>query len=214
MESRAKQFIHAIFDVNNPFMLASERVLNLFVLNLLFVLFCLPLLTIGPAKIALYSCLQRLHEGRRTGFVGAFLRAFKENIVQGGILGIIEMLVVTFCLFDLYLLNNQKGFLVQGLQSLFIAILFLTILIFSYVYPLVSRRLLTTKEALKTSLILAGLNLPWSILIVTVWVGLGLVLTINALTLMMGLSALLLFGFAGFAYIHNILMNAIFQKYN
>lgn len=53
MEGRAKQLIQAVFDVNNPFVLACERILNLFILNFLFVLTCLPILTFGPAKIAL-----------------------------------------------------------------------------------------------------------------------------------------------------------------
>lgn len=214
MESKAKQLIHMIFDVNNPFMLASEKVLNLFMLNLFFVISCLPILTIGPAKIALHTCLQNLGHGQRAGFLRTYTNAFRENLVQGGVLGIIELLLIVFSLLDLYLLSFQKGFLFQILQSIFIGILFLTILIFSYVYPLVSRRILSTKEALKTSLLLAGLNLPWSILIVLVWVGLALLLTMNALTLMMGLSALFLFGFAGLTYLQTIIMDIIFKKYN
>ena len=91
--------------------------------------------------------------------------------------------------------------------------LLLTILVFSYVYPLVSQRRLTNKQALKTSLLLAGLNLPWSLFILGVWLGLGLFLTINALTLMMGLSGLLLFGFAALAYVHYLIMDVIFKKY-
>lgn len=213
MESRAKQLIQTIFDVNNPYMLACERILNLFVLNLFFVLTCLPILTIGPAKIALYGSLKRLHEGQRAGLISSYLRNFKENLLQGGILGLLELFVVGFCLLDLFLLSSQSGPLVQVFQALFIGMLFLTILIFSYVYPLVSQRKLTSKQALKTSLLLAGLNLPWSLFILGVWLGLGMLLIYNALTLMMGLSGLLLFGFAVLAYVHYLIMDAIFKKY-
>ena len=213
MESRAKQLIQAVFDVRNPFMLACERILNLFVLNLLFVLTCLPILTIGPAKIALYGSLKRLHKGQRAGLISSYLRDFKENLLQGGILGLLELFVVGFCLLDLFLLSSQSGPLVQVFQALFIGMLLLTILIFSYVYPLVSQRRLTNKQALKTSLLLAGLNLPWSLFILGIWLGLGLFLTINALTLMLGLSGLLLFGFAALTYVHYLITDAIFKKY-
>ena len=213
MEKRAKQLIQTVFDVNNPFVLACERILNLFILNFLFVLTCLPILTLGPAKIALYGSLKRLHEGQRAGLISAYLKEFKENLLQGGILGLLELFVVGFCLLDLYLLSSQSGPLVQVFQALFLGMLFLTILIFSYVYPLVSQRKMTSKQALKTSLILAGLNLPWSLLILAVWLGLGLLLTINALTLLMGLSGLILFGFAALAYVHYLMMDSIFKKY-
>ena len=213
MEGRAKQLIQAVFDVNNPFVLACERILNLFILNFLFVLTCLPILTFGPAKIALYGSLKRLHEGQRAGIIRGYWKDVKENFAQGWILGLLDLFVVGFCLLDLYLLSSQGGPLVQIFQALFLGMLFLTILLFSYVYPLVSQRRLTNKQALKTSLILAGLNLPWSLLILAVWLGLGLLLTANALTLMMGLSGLLLFGFASLAYVHHLMMDAIFKKY-
>lgn len=40
-----------------------------------------------------------------------------------------------------------------------------------------------------------------------------MLLIYNALTLMMGLSGLLLFGFAVLAYVHYLIMDAIFKKY-
>ena len=74
MSDKGTGLIRAIFDTDNFFMQICEKILDLMTVNLLFLLSCLPLVTIGIAKISLYQTLFEIKGNRRvkviTGLTG------------------------------------------------------------------------------------------------------------------------------------------------
>lgn len=55
---------------------------DIIVANLLFLVCCIPIITIGPALTALYHCMLRTVKGNNNGTTKTFFRAFKENFRQ------------------------------------------------------------------------------------------------------------------------------------
>ena len=49
-----------MFDINGKFMAVLEEAANLVVLNILFLLCCIPVITIGASKTALYDKAKRM----------------------------------------------------------------------------------------------------------------------------------------------------------
>ena len=81
----------AIFAPDSKFMQAMARVSDLVILNLLFLLSCVPLITIGAASAALYTVCFRIGTDREQGVCRSYFRAFRENFRQGTILWLIAV---------------------------------------------------------------------------------------------------------------------------
>ena len=71
---------------------------DIIVANLLFLVCCIPIITIGPALTALYHCMLRTVKGNNNGTTKTFFRAFKENFRQSLIVWL-GLLAVGFILF-------------------------------------------------------------------------------------------------------------------
>lgn len=119
-------------------------------LNFLWLLFSLPIITIGASTVAAYSVTLKMVDGTE-GYVGRqFIKAFKENWKQGiplGLLGILALYVI-YLDFEFFnkLENNPMMFLIAGIVAVFIFGM-----AFIYAFPLSARYENTLLETLKNS---------------------------------------------------------------
>lgn len=80
-------------------------------LNLLYVLFCIPIVTIGPATAAMSKILKEFVNERPVFLVSDFFDAFKKNFKQGLIVGILDgfAFVVIFLAIRYYMQQSDKN---------------------------------------------------------------------------------------------------------
>ena len=62
---------------------------DIVIANLLFILCSIPVITIGPALTALYHCMMRTVKGNNNGTTRTFFRAFKENFKQATVIWLV-----------------------------------------------------------------------------------------------------------------------------
>lgn len=67
------------FNLDNPFFSMMGRLADYVILNLLFLLTALPVVTIGPALCAMHELVIRMSEGTEGSLVRTYLRAFGRN---------------------------------------------------------------------------------------------------------------------------------------
>ncbi|MCI8280976.1 MAG: YesL family protein [Lachnospiraceae bacterium] len=72
-----------LFRYNNLFFRVTGRLWDLFVLNLLWALFSLPLVTAGASTLALYTVLSRIQAGEEGYLFRDFWQAFRKNLKKG-----------------------------------------------------------------------------------------------------------------------------------
>ena len=82
-----------------------------------------------------------------------------------------------------------------------------------YVFPYTARFINNIKNIFKNSLLIAILNLPWTILLMLIPLGLGFLTFLTASTLVYGSMLWLLLGFASVAYVCSIILRKVFEKY-
>ena len=75
--------MNKIFRSDNPFWIGMGSIFDLFVLNLLWLLCCLPIVTIGPATAAFYYAMINLVRGEETYLSKDFFHSFRQNLKQG-----------------------------------------------------------------------------------------------------------------------------------
>ncbi len=76
------------------FELYFRKFWKLITLNLIYILFCIPIVTIGPATAAMTYILKNYTMERPVFFWSDFLEAFKKNWKQGFVMGLIDAVLL------------------------------------------------------------------------------------------------------------------------
>ena len=213
MSQRETGLIKTVFNTDNLVMRISEKILDLVTVNLIFVLSCLPIVTVGIAKISLYQTLFAIKHQRRLPVLRTYISAFRENWKLGLQLGGIELLISGICLFDLVLFWRQTAMPVQVLKAVCLGLFLFLVLVMLAAYPIAARYQLDWKECLQKAMIVTGLHFPWFFVMGGALVLLCMALASSVLAFLLGLMIFFLFGFSSLAFAQVGLMEKIFAHY-
>lgn len=195
------------------FQIYFRKFWNLILLNLLYVLFCLPVVTIGPATAGLTKILRNYAREEHAFLWGDFIEAFKKNFKQAFLFSLVELLVFGFLILDLLMVFNVSN---QIMMTLSMAAIFLSFTVFVfmhyYVYNMMVTFKLTFKQLLKNAFIFcwAGFlrNLFLTVILVTVTL-----LLMNFLNPFGFLFVLVFLYFSFCGLLTNFMVNPLIKKY-
>ena len=213
MAHKGSGLIKAAFDTDNFLMRFCEKVLDIVTVNLLFVVSCLPIVTIGVAKISLYQTIFEVKSSRRVPVFKTYMRAFKQNLKLGLQLGLLELGIFLISVVDLSLFWGQTSLGFQLIKAICLGILIFLTLVMLASYPIAARYDLTWKEVLQKGLLLVSFNFVWFFLMFAIILLIMMLLYLSGFTLVLGGSAFLLFGFGLLAFCQVGLMEKLFAKY-
>ena len=213
MAHKGSGLIKAAFDTDNFLMRFCEKVLDIVTVNLLFVVSCLPIVTIGVAKISLYQTIFEVKSSRRVPVFKTYMRAFKQNLKLGLQLGLLELGIFLISVVDLSLFWGQTGLGFQLIKAICLGILIFLTLVMLASYPIAARYDLTWKEVLQKGLLLVSFNFVWFFLMLAIILLIIMLLYLSGFTLVLGGSAFLLFGFGLLAFCQAGLIEKLFAKY-
>lgn len=129
-------------------------------LNLLYVLFCIPIITIGPATAAMTKIIHSFTMEKPVFLFSDFWDAFKANFKQGLVVGILD-LVLSFCITQAWIFYYAKT-LESGLYWVLLGIVIIFTLLFAfanyYVYLIISTVDLKLLPILRNSFLLSFLG--------------------------------------------------------
>ncbi|MBT2727348.1 DUF624 domain-containing protein [Bacillus sp. ISL-75] len=190
--------------LDSRFYAVVDRLSNLFILNLFWIISCLPIVTIAPATSAMYSVVRQWKLNQDTSVVRNYFRYFKENFKQSFLIGIIWMLLAVLLYFNYFYLNQDQS----GLKFLMIIPLIIISVVFliisTFLFPLMTHYNATWKGAIKNSFLLAIVNFPSTILI------LGFLALLTVIIIYVPATSLIIFSVG--AYINFSLCNRVFHK--
>lgn len=204
--------MHAIFSPDSRFMRIMSRVADLILLNLCYLLTCLPVFTIGAACAALYAVCFRFGTEEEAGVMRSYFRAFREHFKRGTGLWLIVLLCGATALINAWVFYAMPGG-VRYLSVLFAILFVLALLVSGYAFPLLSQFDDGVRSTLRNALILGLGYLPRSVLIAALNVfPFALMLLDFYLFLQAGfLWAALYFSLA--AYVNTFLLRGVFAPY-
>ena len=164
-----------LFNVNNPFWQSMGTIFDLFILNLLWLVCCIPLVTIGPATTAMFYALIQRARGEDLSVQKDFFTSFKRNLKQGILLGVPLTLTGAFLAFDV-VLCKRSGTGIYTFFMVFFAILFVFWLCTTlYVFPILAKFERTNSQILVWAFTLALKNLSMTammvfVIVASVWI--------------------------------------------
>ncbi len=129
-------------------------------LNLMWLVACLPVVTILPATAALFGVVRDRVRGKEGGLLSAFVARFKENLVQSLVVGVVWMLFGVVLFLD-FLVANQLPY---GARVALEAMLVLASSLYAFgsvfLFPVMVHYEAGPKTIIKHSLLLSVAKLP------------------------------------------------------
>ena len=129
-----------LFRYDNKFFEALGKISNTVILNLLCIVSCIPIITIGASVTATYFVAMQIVKDEESYIIKEFIKRFKENFIISTKIWIIMMIIGGVLCFDFYIskliINEYIGVILQ-----FIIVMMSIIFVFSitYVFPIVSK---------------------------------------------------------------------------
>jgi len=111
-----------------------RNLFDLMVLNLLWTLCSLPVITMGPATCGLYRVTLKLARDESAHPVQEFFGAIRENFKSGLLLGLLAIVLAVVAVVDAWFALQQSGFLrtLYLALAILIAIVFLVVISFGF----------------------------------------------------------------------------------
>lgn len=198
-----------IFSMEGPVISFLNKATDLVVLNILYIVCSIPLITIGASTTALYYVTLRMTKNEEGYILKDFFRSFKENFRQATVIWLILLGIGGIIGAEFFVINNMEGTIAFVVEC----IVFLGILLFAfemlYVFPVLARFENTVKNTMKNALFISILHIPKT-LIMLVFSCIPIVLVLVSLRWLPLFVAL---GFSVASYTNACWMDKIFKRF-
>lgn len=202
-----------LFNLDNPFVQFLARVGDLIIVNVLFLLCCLPVVTVGASLAAMQKVTQAIALEEDNGIVKTFFRGLRENFRQATALWVMILVFAVSMLFNyLIVMGFTAGTVSVVLKWVLVILAVLVLVLAVYMFPLLARYQNTIREHAVNALILAVVKLPRTIALVALAALPVLIAVISMQTFLQTLIFWLTVGFGFVSYIASVLLKPVFRE--
>ena len=203
-----------LFRMDSPLMRFLTKIADLMVLNILFCVTSIPLITIGASWTALYSVTLKMVRDEEGSVSRSYFRSFRQNFRQATLLWLGVLVVLALLVLDIRVLNGMAEGTAPGLLRVGVEILaLLGIMVLQYLFPSLARFEASLADTLKNACMMALAHLPKTALMTAAAVGAVWITLINNTTIAIGLMVWPLIGFALMAFGNSGILRKIFDNY-
>lgn len=203
-----------LFRMDSPLMRFLAKIADLMVLNILFCVTSIPLITIGASWTALYSVTLKMVRDEEGSVSRSYFRSFRQNFRQATLLWLGVLVVLALLVLDIRVLNGMAGGTAPGLLRVGVEILaLLGIMVLQYLFPSLARFEASLADTLKNACMMALAHLPKTALMTAAAVGAVWITLINNTTIAIGLMVWPLIGFSLMAFGNSGILRKIFDNY-
>lgn len=152
---------------DSDLMNAISRATDYVLLNILCVVFCIPVVTAGAAMTAKYYVAMKIMRKEEPVILKSFFKSFRENFKQATILWLIGLFVMGFLAMDWYLFGKMQQTEINLVFRIALFVLSAVVVMSVFcVFPILARFRVTIKEALRSAVLFSLLHIPHMILVV------------------------------------------------
>ena len=203
------------FNFEGPVFTFLSRLADLFWLNLLFIVCCIPVITIGAATTALYYVTLKIAKDEEGYITRSYFKSFKENFKQATVIWIGFLVVGMIMITDLRIVNGGNTAEILGSPALgnviMVAVFLMGIVILmvgTYIFPILAQFDNTIKNTAKNAFLISIRHLPYTIAMLVITA-----IPVVLIWFFPALFILVLIMFSATAYFNSKLFNKIFVLY-
>lgn len=205
--------MNQLFNIDNPVMQFISKIFDLVLLNLIFILFCIPVFTMGASLCALYYVSLKIVRGEDPYIWKNFFKAFRQNFKQGTLVFILLLFASVFLGMDFYIINSQDTTLFAVIRILLWVICGILFCIFLYIFPVISHFVCSTRQAFKNSVYMIIGFLPYTALMLAISGAILYLCTVSVKSFALVIIISGICGHSVIAYIFCIFFDRIFRNY-
>lgn len=188
--------MRSLFNMDGPLFEFLNKMADLIILNLLFIICCIPIITIGDSFTAMAYVLLKKKEGSEGYIWKQFFHSFKENFRQSTIIWVFMMIGAFILYVDFRMLNQfQNPFKTVMLVVIMLGVFFWLVLAI-YAFPLQSRFENPIKQTVQNAILMSLANAPKTILLIAITLAAGAITLWNTYTIVWGVLFWIMIGFA------------------
>lgn len=196
-----------LFNLDSGIMRGLTKITDCICLSVMFVISCIPIVTIGAAASALYYTVYKVLKNDRGYIFREYVSAFKNNFKQTTPVWLLVLVLATVLGLDIYVMN---GYAQAGSRLGVLGIFFLVAAAFLlawalYLFAYMARFENTRKQSMKNAFFMELIHLPWTLLLIVLAVGAFF------LIYLIPIAVLIVPGF--FVWMESSILDKIFWKY-
>lgn len=201
-----------IFDMDSPLFRGLSKLADIMILNVIFLICCIPIVTIGASVTAMSYVTLKMKDGEEGYIFRTFFRSFKQNFKQATIIWLILLFLSVFMVLDFVIIGSMEGTMAAAMKVLVSMGGMILLMVFIYVFPLQARFYNSIKATIQNAILLSVANFPKTFCMMAVMIAAVLVTLLNGYTLWYGLLVWILGGFAIISWINSQFIYPIFKK--
>lgn len=196
--------------MDNVVMRALSKLCDMVCLNIMWLVCCIPIVTIGASTTALYAVMLKLVKNEEGYIFRGFFKSFKSNFRQSTIIWLILLFLGAVWTVDLRLAGIMPGMVGTVLSAIFLILGFLLLSVMIYIFPLTARYENSIKATFKNALILTMTKMPYTLVMDAIVVAAVLASLWNIVTILFALPVWVLIGGALIAWVNSYILRRIF----
>lgn len=150
---------------------------KLFQLNILYVVFCIPIVTIGPATAAMTTILRKFCLEQPTFLISDFWDSFKKNFKQSFFIGLLDVVLAFLISYSIMFYNEaldiEASVSNMALFAVTLASTLMLLLMHFYIYLQIVALNLRISQIIKNAFLLAVVGIKRNFITAAVWIALG-----------------------------------------
>lgn len=198
-----------IFDMDSPIMRFLNRMGDLLILNLIVIVCCIPIVTVGATLTAMHYILIKMVRDEEGYLVRGFFKSFVRNFKQATLLWFIILAVIMVYVGDVLIFNYSGIVFPQAVVIAVVVVAVFALMVMTYIFPLLARFDNSVKNTLKNAAIFAFANLPKTLLMLAIYILPIVIIYFSSYTIIFAI----MFGISLPAYAAAHIYGGIFKKF-
>ncbi|EOS49612.1 hypothetical protein C809_01423 [Lachnospiraceae bacterium MD335] len=198
-----------MFKLDSPLVNFLNKVADILILGVVFMIACIPVITAGAAFTAAYYMGFKMVKNEETYIIKGFFKAFRDNFKQATIIWIFVLLLFGVILADYRIILYSGVAFASWIRIAMVSVSLVAALGVVFLFPLQARFQNTVKHTIKNAFLMALSHLPSAILLILIYAVpyflLWLVPRIFPLVFLLG--------FGGIFYFKSFVLLRVFRKY-
>ena len=162
--------MNKIFGLDSPLIQFLNKVADLMWLNILTMLCCIPIVTIGASLTSAHYVALKMKRNEEGYISKEFFKAFKMNFKQSTLIWLIILLIAAVIGADLYIMKEMDLGIPEFLQVVIMAIGILVLFMTVWVFPVQAKFINTLSKTMKNAFALSVIQIPKTILMIILYV--------------------------------------------
>lgn len=209
--------LQGLFNYDNPVWRFIGKLGDLILLNILWVICCIPVFTIGASTTAVYYVTLKLSRDEDDSTIRSFFRSFKNNFRQATVIWLILLAAGIILYVDCWFFSSGQMGLDRTLGAVLTAVsgslMFIYLLIVTYVFPLQARFYNTVKRTIFNAFFMSIRHVAYTIGMLVIDGCLVAAAFLSLFYLPQAFIIFVLFGMPLIAFVNSYFFTIIFKKY-